>query len=138
MTVVNDQVPGVRFQDEPGAKAMRKRVVELALGAVLLALSFPVEAQQAKKVPRIGYVSGTGNPSDPGANVEAFRQGLRDLGYVEGKNILVEYRYIEGKADRVPSFVAELVQLKVDVFVSQLHQQSAQPSKRPRRFPLSW
>ena len=54
---------------------------------------------------------------DPGPQVEGFRQGLRDLGYIEGKNILVEYRYIEGKSDRIPSLVAELVQLKVDVLV---------------------
>jgi putative ABC transport system substrate-binding protein len=118
MTVIGGQVSGFRCQDEPGAKTMRKRVIELALGAFFLVLSVPVEAQQPGKVHRIGYVSGTGNPSDPGANVEAFRQGLRDLGYFEGKNILIEYRYIEGKSDRVPSFVAELVQLKVDVLVS--------------------
>ena len=76
------------------------------------------EAQQPKKVPRIGYLSGAGDPSNPGPNVEAFRRGLQELGYIEGKNILVEYRYIEGKRDRVPSLVAELVQLKVDVLVS--------------------
>src|SRR5215470_10255035 len=81
---------------------------------MLLTCSFPAEAQQPKKIPRIGYVAGTAeNP-----NVEAFRQGLRDLGYIEGKNILVEYRYLEGNWDRVPSIVNELVQLKVDVFVS--------------------
>ena len=76
------------------------------------------EAQQPKKIPRIGYLSGAGDPSNPGPNVEAFRRGLQELGYIEGKNILVEYRYIEGKRDRVPSLVAELVQLKVDVLVS--------------------
>ena len=74
------------------------------------------EAQQQKNVPRIGYVSGSGDANNP--NIDAFRQGLRDLGYIEGKNILIEYRYAEGKLDRVPSFVAELVQLKVDVVVS--------------------
>ena len=58
-----------------------------------------------------------GDPNNPGPQVEAFRQGLRDLGYIEGKNILVEYRYAEGKLDRIPSLVAELVQLKVDVLV---------------------
>ena len=73
-----------------------------------------VEAQQQKNVPRIGYVSGT-DANNP--NIEAFRQGLRDLGYVEGKTILVEYRYAEGKLDRVPGLVADLVQLKVDVVV---------------------
>jgi len=77
-------------------------------------------AQQPKRVPRIGYLGGRGapTPSTPDLLTEAFRQGLRDLGYIEGKNILVEYRYAEGKLDRIPSLVAELVQLKVDVLVS--------------------
>src|SRR5215510_40619 len=96
---------------------MKGKVTVLIPCAMLLALSLPAEAQQAGKVPRIGYVSATGDPSNPGPNVEGFRQGLRDLGYVEGKNILVEYRYVEGKGDRNPSLVAELVQLKVDVLV---------------------
>ena len=72
----------------------------------------------ANKIPRIGYVSSSGDPKTPGPQVEAFRQGLRDLGYLEGKNILVEYRSTEGKADRNPNHVAELVQLKVDVLVA--------------------
>jgi len=96
---------------------MKKKIIVFTLSATLLALSLPAEAQQAGKVPRIGYVSATGDPSNPGPNVEGFRQGLRDFGYVEGKNILVEYRYVEGKGDRNPSLVAELVQLEVDVLV---------------------
>ena len=72
-------------------------------------------AQQPAKVPRIGYLSGSGDASNPGPLVEFFRQGLRDHGHVEGKTILVEYRYAEGQRDRVPDLVAELVQLKVDV-----------------------
>jgi len=63
-------------------------------------------------------LSGGGDPSNPGPRVEAFRQGLRDLGYVEGKNIIVEYRYIEGNLDRSPGLVAELIQSKVDVLVT--------------------
>ena len=90
----------------------------MLFAGALLALAVAVEAQQPTKVPRIGYLSGAGDPSNPGPNVEAFRRGLQELGYIEGKNILVEYRYIEGKRDRVPSLVAELVQLKVDVLVS--------------------
>ena len=97
---------------------MSKKIIGLAFGALLFALSFPSEAQQPAKVPRIGFVTGSGDFKKPGALVEAFREGLRDLGYIEGKNILVEYRYIEGKRDRIPGLVAELVQLKVDVFVS--------------------
>ncbi|MBI4488359.1 MAG: ABC transporter substrate-binding protein [Deltaproteobacteria bacterium] len=97
---------------------MKKKITGLALGAMLLALSFPVEAQQPKKVPRIGILSGRGDPSTPDPLVDAFRQGLRDLGYIEEKNILVEYRYAEGNLNRIPSLVTELVQLKVDVLVS--------------------
>src|SRR5262245_49909915 len=74
-------------------------------------------AQQPTKVPRIGFVSGSGDTQNPGPNIGSFQKGLRDLGYVEGKNILVEYRYAEGNNERLPSLVAELVQLKVDVVV---------------------
>ncbi|MBI2089239.1 MAG: ABC transporter substrate-binding protein, partial [Deltaproteobacteria bacterium] len=83
----------------------------------ILAMPIAAEAQRQAKVPRLGYVSGSGDPSAAGPHVEAFRQGLRDRGYIEGKNILVEYRYAEGKLDRVPGLVAELLQLKVDVLV---------------------
>jgi putative ABC transport system substrate-binding protein len=87
-----------------------------ALGVILVALC-TTEAQQLKKIPRIGFLPAGGNPNDPGPQVEAFRQGLRDLGYAEGRNILVEYRYSEGKRDRIPSFVGELVRLRLDVLV---------------------
>jgi putative ABC transport system substrate-binding protein len=87
------------------------------LGALLLALSLPAEAQQPPKVPRIGFLTGQ-SLSDISARVEAFRQGLRDLGYVEGKNIVIEYRSAEGKFDRIPALAAELVRLKVDVIVT--------------------
>src|SRR5215467_7596616 len=98
---------------------MNRNVFSIVLGLSLLAFSVLAEAQQAKKVPRIGWVSGSGDPNTPfGSQVEAFRQGLRDLGYIEGKNMVVEYRSAEGEVDRVPRLVAELVQLKVDVLVS--------------------
>jgi putative ABC transport system substrate-binding protein len=97
---------------------LSKRVIRRALCAVLLALSFSAQAQQTAKIPRIGYVSGSGDANNPGPLVEAFRQGLRDLGYIEGKTILVEYRYAEAKGNRIPGIVAELVQLKVDVVVA--------------------
>jgi putative tryptophan/tyrosine transport system substrate-binding protein len=87
------------------------------LATVLLTTAPPAEAQSQAKIPRIGYVSGTGDSSNPGPYVEALRQGLRDLGYVEGKNFVIEYRGAEGKPDRTPSLVTELVQLKVDVLV---------------------
>jgi putative ABC transport system substrate-binding protein len=96
---------------------MIKQIIGFAFSTVLFALCFPAEAQQPAKVPRIGYLSASGDPYTPEPRFEAFRQGLRDLGYVEGKNILVEYRYAEGKLDRIPSLVTELVELKVDVLV---------------------
>ena len=98
---------------------MRKGFYGFTLSALLIALCVSAHAQQpAKKIPRIGYVRVVGVPSIPGPNVGAFRHGLKDLGYVEGKNIQIEFRYAEGKRARVPSLVAELVQLKVDVLVS--------------------
>ena len=96
---------------------MRKKVIGLTLSAMLLTICFSAEAQQPKKVPRIGFLSGV-SPSTVSARVEAFRQGLRELGYVEGKNIVIEWRYAEGKLDRLPALAAELVRLKVDVIAS--------------------
>jgi ABC-type uncharacterized transport system substrate-binding protein len=95
---------------------MKKKVIGLALGALLFALSFPTEAQQPTKVPRIGYLNVV-LPSVTGRE-EVFRQGLRELGYVEGKNIVIEYRSAEGKLDRQSALAAELVRLKVDVIVT--------------------
>jgi putative ABC transport system substrate-binding protein len=92
----------------------RRFVVCLLLSVFLLTVA---HAQQPKIVPRVGYVSPVGDPKTPGPQIQGFRQGLRDLGYIEGKNIVVEYRYTEGKGDRNPSLVAELMQLKVDVLV---------------------
>ena len=86
---------------------MRKKVTCLALGALLFALGFPAEAQQPARVPRIGYLATASTSTNP-ARTEAFRQGLRELGYVEGKNISIEYR----------ALAAELVRLKVDVIVT--------------------
>jgi putative ABC transport system substrate-binding protein len=96
---------------------MKKKVTVL-LSALLFVFCFSAGAQQPKKIPRIGFVAGIGNPNTPGLQVEALRQGLRELGYVEGKNILIEYRYVEAKVDRIPTLVAELMQLKIDVFLS--------------------
>jgi putative tryptophan/tyrosine transport system substrate-binding protein len=87
------------------------------MAAMLFALCSSAEAQQTKKVPRIGFLA-TVSPSTISDRVEAFRQGLRELGYVEGKNIVIEWRYAEGKADRLPGLAAELVRLKVDIIVT--------------------
>jgi len=93
-----------------------KNILCLFLIIACLGVCAIAEAQQPKKVPRVGYLS-TGSISSTLANREAFQQGLRGLGYVEGKNVVVEYRFAEGKLDRVPDLVAELVLLKVDVIV---------------------
>jgi len=87
-------------------------VVTLALASVVRL----AEAKQPKKISRNGLVTSFGAPSE--ANINAFRQGLRDLSYIEGKNILIEYRQPEGKVGLVSDLVAELVQLKVDVLVA--------------------
>ena len=96
---------------------MRRKFFGLALSTLLLALFFSAEAQQPKKVPRIGFLSAT-SLSVISARIEALRQGLRELGYVEGKNIIIEYRWAEGKPERLPDLAAELVRLKVDLIVT--------------------
>ena len=114
---------------------MRKNYVGLALSALLFALCFPAEAQQPKKVPRIGYLSAF-DPALESPRSEAIRLALRELGYIEGQNIAIEYRYAEGKLDRSPELAAELVRLKVDIIVSGRDPPgSGRPRMRPRRFP---
>jgi putative tryptophan/tyrosine transport system substrate-binding protein len=88
----------------------------LILCVMLFALTESVEAQQARKVPRIGFLGAT-SPAAISARLYAFRQGLRELGYDEGKNILIEYRYAEAKLDRLSALAAELVHLGVDIIV---------------------
>lgn len=95
---------------------MSKNVMRLALGAVLFALSFPANAQQPVKIPRIGVLAGSSS-SGESPRVEAFRQGLRDLGHGEGKNIAIEYRYANARFDKLPALADELIRLKVDVLV---------------------
>jgi putative tryptophan/tyrosine transport system substrate-binding protein len=96
---------------------MRRQVIRLALCAMLFALYPSVHAQQPGKVPRIAYLSAA-SASSQVTQLEAFRQGLRKLGYSEGKNIVIEERYAEGKRDRLSEFAAELVRLKVDIIVT--------------------
>jgi putative ABC transport system substrate-binding protein len=96
---------------------MSKTILSLALCAVLLTVSFPAEAQQPTKVPRIGYLGGTSSTVSA-HNLEAFRQGLHDLGYVEGKNLVMEYRFAEGRNERFPALAAELLRTNVEVIVS--------------------
>ncbi|TMA06012.1 MAG: ABC transporter substrate-binding protein [Deltaproteobacteria bacterium] len=95
---------------------MNRRIVVWLLATVFLANVSIAEAQQPKKVPRIGYLSGA-DPARESASFEAIRLALRELGYIEGQNVAIEYRYAEGKLDRQPELAAELVRLKVDIIV---------------------
>jgi ABC-type uncharacterized transport system substrate-binding protein len=96
---------------------MKSKSVFWLLITVLLITFSSAAAQQPAKVPRIGYLTGA-TPDGQSARIESFRQGLRELGYEEGKNIVIEYRYAELKPDRLPALAAELVRLKVDVIVT--------------------
>jgi putative ABC transport system substrate-binding protein len=89
----------------------------ILVAVILLAVAVIAEAQQPGKVPRVGFLSGQ-SLSTISTRTETFRQGLRELGYVEGKNIVIEWRYAEGKLDRLPALAAGLVRLKVDVIVT--------------------
>jgi putative ABC transport system substrate-binding protein len=102
---------------EATGNSKKHKLLRFALCAVFLVFSVAAEAQQTTKIPRIGYVSTTGNASNQGLYVEALRQGLRDLGYIEGKNFVIEYRGADGKGDHIPSLLNELMQLQVDVLV---------------------
>jgi putative tryptophan/tyrosine transport system substrate-binding protein len=95
---------------------MTKEIILLGLCSLLLAPCSAVEAQHAKKVPRIGYLSPT-DPASESTRSGAIRLALRELGYVEGQNIAIEYRYADGKLDRLAGLAAELVRLKVDIIV---------------------
>jgi putative tryptophan/tyrosine transport system substrate-binding protein len=103
-------------------------------GVLLFALCLPAEAQQAKKLPRIGYLI-AGSPSSTTAQREAFRQGLRDLGYIEGQNIVVEHRYAEGVAE-FPNLAKELVRLKVDVIVASSTPAALAANKATQTIPI--
>ena len=94
---------------------LKQRVIQIGLAAMLVSLSLPVGAQQAMKVPRIGilFIGGRDQP-----HLEAFKQGLRERGYTEGKNIVLDYRYAEGNNDRLPQLATELIRDKVDVIVT--------------------
>src|SRR6266496_1951025 len=105
---------------------MKKKITGLALctllfgfslvSALLLALSVSAEAQQSGKLSRIGFLAGA-SASFNSAQIKVFLQGLRELGYIEGKNIVIEYRYADGKLNRLPDLAADLVRLKVDLIV---------------------
>jgi putative ABC transport system substrate-binding protein len=95
----------------------RLKLLACAVCTLLFPFGLNTEAQQQKKIPRIGVLVPT-SPSFFAARIKAFQQGLHEHGYVEGKNIMLEYRYVEGKVDRYPELATELVGLKVDVIVT--------------------
>jgi putative tryptophan/tyrosine transport system substrate-binding protein len=109
----------------------------ILVAAAMLTVAMVSNAQQPTKVPRIGYLS-SDSPSTIAVRIEAFRQGLRELGYVEGKNIVIEYRYAEGKRDRFPALAAELVRLKVDAIVTGGGSSTRAVKEQLLPFPLSW
>ena len=95
----------------------RAAVPSILVVVVLLAVAVIAEAQQPKKVSRIGYLSAD-DPASESSRAEPIRVALRELGYIEGQNIAIEYRYAEGKRDRLPELAAELVRLKVDIILA--------------------
>jgi len=114
---------------------MSKKVFCLVLGVLLVVLGLPAEAQQSKKVPRIGFLS----PQERASNMpltEAFLAGLRELGYVEGQNIAVEYRWADGNFERLPELAADLVRLKVDVIVAAVTQASLAAKNATATIPI--
>jgi putative ABC transport system substrate-binding protein len=114
---------------------MGKKLLLIALAILFLASAHPAAAQQPKKVPRIGYLNAT-SASAISDSVEAFLQGLRELGYIEGKNIVIEYRFAEGKLDQVPRNAAELVRLKIDVIVTAGSTDTAAARKATATIPI--
>jgi putative ABC transport system substrate-binding protein len=114
----------------------RKTISFLTLCAMLFALSFAAEAQQLAKMPRIGFLNALFPTTNP-VRIEAFREGLRDVGYVEGKNIVIEYRYAERKFDRLlPALAAALVRLKVDVIVTSAAQETRAAKAATSTIPI--
>jgi putative ABC transport system substrate-binding protein len=117
-TESGQQGPGKDLSKSKVAALIAQRsVLCVALCATLLALCIPAHAQQPAKIPRIGYLMGQSR-STASVRVDPFRQGLRELGYVEGKNIVIEWRFAEEKVDRLSALAAELARLKVDIIVA--------------------
>ncbi len=115
------------------------KVPSAALALSLLVAPLAADAQQPPKVHRIGFLSPS-SPADPRSQprLEAFRQGLRELGYVEGQNIAIEYRWAEAKYDRLPDLAAELVRLRVDIIVAAAVPAIQAAKEATRTFLSSW
>jgi len=114
---------------------MKRKIFVSLLPTLVLTFVCLARAQQPERVPRIGFLFGA-SASGNTDRTEAFRQGLRDLGYIEGKNILIEYRFADRKLDRVPSLAAELVQLKVDVLVVPFQEGILAAKKATKTIPI--
>src|SRR5262245_7510897 len=113
---------------------MKAKLSTVALCTLLFAISWSAQAQQPATAPRIGFLSRDLHPSDsraagPPRRLEAFRQGLRELGYIEGKNLIIEYRYAEGRPERLLVLAEELVRLQVDIIVTD----TAAPARAARK-----
>jgi putative tryptophan/tyrosine transport system substrate-binding protein len=117
MTEVRDQKSDGQRSGKAGRTSMTKKIILLALCSLLLAPCPAVDAQQSEKIFRIGFLDSS-TPSGIAVLVEALRQELRKLGWTEGKNVIIEFRFAEQKPDRLPQLAAELVRLNVDVIVA--------------------
>jgi ABC-type uncharacterized transport system substrate-binding protein len=107
------------------------------LAAICLTTAFSAEGQQPAKIPRLGYLSGQPQSEGPiRARLEAFQAGLRELGYIEGKNIRIEYRHVEGKVERLPKLTAELVRLEVDAIVTSGEAQISAAKQATNTIPI--
>src|SRR6266480_368157 len=114
---------------------MNEKIFALALGVLLFALCLSAQAQQPTKVARIGYLS-PGDPVGRGYRTEAFRLGLKELGYIEEKNIIIEYRFAEARSDRLPELVRDLVRLKVDIIFAGGHEATEAAKNATQMIPI--
>ena len=114
---------------------MNRKIVNCLLPTVLLLTVSLADAQQPKKIPRIGFLI-PGSSATYSARIEAFRQGLRNLGDVEGKDVAIEYRYAEGKLERLPDLVAELIRLKIDLIVAAGSEATAAAKNATKEIPI--
>ena len=115
----------------------RKASLNTTLALVLLAAPLVADAQQSGKVPTIGYLSQWCSSAEPPClTIPAFLEGLKELGYVDGKNIVIEYRFTEGKIDRIPELAAELVRLEVEIIVTETAAAALRAKKATQTIPI--
>ncbi len=115
----------------------REAALSFSLAFILLMAPLVADAQQPAKIPTIGYLSQySGSAGPPSTSLKAFLEGLRELGYVEGKNIAIEYRYTEGKIDRLPEVAAELARLKLDIIVVETGMAAGHAKKATQAIPI--